>query len=392
MLHTTSDAQQSYPPFSAQLLRDLREAVADLKEINPWAGLLRFMSLGSVTAALMVLTWQLGQGGERIELFILGAIATSVAYSFWLICNHDATHRSLTGWNWFDGVSPRLISWPMLLPIGTYNQIHNLHHGWNGLDLRDPERVQWTAAEYNAAPLYQRWYVHYQWIIDIFILGSFGLTSKTLLRSLTLRKNAPALRQQMIIDAVGIVCTQGAIISLLLFYGLDLWAYLLFWVVLERGIGIIMQTRDHLEHYGLWQEMGSYQLTQLYACRNIKTFPWVNWLMGGLPYHSVHHAFPDIASNNLPKAFDRIQAVLQHHHLAPLPLAPGYLYTSFSLAIHPCLIAGSTDENSTAAKLIAVDPGAVESGAAKSERTSIALGQAVSDRIYQPHKLLKVLF
>lgn len=336
-----SDDQQTHSPSGSQLLRELREAVADLREVNAWAGLLRFMSLGSATIALTVLTWQVGQGGESLGLFILGAIATSIAYSFWLICNHDAAHRTLTGWHWFDEVMPGLISWPMLLPIRTYSQIHSLHHGWNGIDLRDPERVQWTAAEYCAAPLWQHWYVRYQWVIDIFIFGSFGLIFKTLLRSLTLQKYLPELRKQMIVDAVGIVCLQGSLFALLLFYDANLWAYVLFWVVLERGIGIIMQTRDHLEHYGLWQQTGGYQLTQLYSSRNVKTFPWVNWLMGGLPYHSVHHAFPDIASNNLPEAFYRIQAVLQRNRLSPMTLASGYVWASFSLASHPSLIASS---------------------------------------------------
>ncbi|MEL6552512.1 MAG: fatty acid desaturase [Cyanobacteria bacterium J06621_11] len=89
--------------------------------------------MGSATVALTVLTWQVSRGGERLGLFILEAIATSIAYSFWLVCNHDATHRTLTGWDWFDGVMLRLIFWPMLLPVGTYNQIHRLHHYWNGI-------------------------------------------------------------------------------------------------------------------------------------------------------------------------------------------------------------------------------------------------------------------
>jgi hypothetical protein len=39
-------------------------------------------------------------------------------------------------------VMPRLLSWPMLSPYGLYAELHRLHHGWNGIDLRDPERVQ----------------------------------------------------------------------------------------------------------------------------------------------------------------------------------------------------------------------------------------------------------
>ena len=331
--------QQKSRFFSPQLSRELRKATADLKKIYPWFGLSRFVGLGSATVVLTVLTWEFSQGGERIGLLMLGAIATSIAYSFWLICNHDATHRTLTGWKWFDATMPRLISWPMLLPIGTYNQVHSLHHGWNGIDLRDPERVQWTALEYATAPFWQRWYVRHQWAIDLFVFGSFGLIFKTLSRGAGLRDHLSDLSNQMVLDAIGIVCMQGAILGCFLLYGGSLWAYLLFWIVLERGIGIIMQARDHLEHYGMWQQVGDYQLTQLYACRNVKTYAWVNWLMGGLPYHSVHHAFPHLASNHLPEAFSRIQTVLQQHHLPPMLVASGYLPSSLRLAGRPSLIA-----------------------------------------------------
>lgn len=331
------------PSLERSLLQDLRTAVADLNGVNPWYGLFRFVSLGGITLGLAALTWQTHQWG----LFVIGAIATSISYAFWLICNHDAAHHTLTGWGWLDPALSRLISWPMLLTIGTYNQLHQLHHGRNGLDLSDPERVQWTEAEYREAPAWQRWYVRHQWMVDVFIFGSIGLVVKTLLHSAELYKHFPKLRQQMMIDAIGIVSVQAIALSLVAIYGVSLWKYLLFWVVLERGIGIILQARDHVEHYGLWhgpwqilgKQTGNYQLTQLYACRNVNTYGWVNWLMGGLPYHAVHHAFPHIASDQLPEACRRIQAVLQQQHFPPMVLSPGYIGTSLHLAKHHSLIA-----------------------------------------------------
>ena len=86
----------------------------------------------------------------------------------------------------------------------------------------------------------------------------------------------------------------------------QLWCYLLFWLILERTIGIVLQTRDHLEHYALWGNFKNHQLTQPYASRNLQTSFPVGWLMGGLNYHAVHHAFPEIPFNELPTAFERI--------------------------------------------------------------------------------------
>lgn len=321
-----------------QLAHDLREAVSGLRDVNPWTGLFRFVSLGLVTICLAFLTWRASQVG----LFLIGAIATSIAYAFLLICNHDATHRTLTGWDWFDTLMPRLISWPMLLPVGTYNQLHKLHHGQNGINLQDPERVQWTEQEYQAAKDWQRWYVRHQWVIDIFVLGSIGLVFKTLMHGLELQSHlhsaSQQIRQQIIVDISGILSLQAILISLLIVHSISIWKYLLFLFVLERGIGIILQTRDHIEHYGLWQSKENYLLTQLYACRNIDTFAWMNWLMGGLPYHSIHHAFPQIASNRLPEAFQRIQAVLERYSLPSMAVGSGYIATTVTLSRQPLFI------------------------------------------------------
>ena len=64
----------------------------------------------------------------------------------------------------------------------------------------------------------------------------------------------------------------------------------------------------------------------------------MNGLMGGLPYHSVHHMFPQIASDKLPEAFKRIQNVLQRYNLPPMVLDHGYVATSLDLAHHFRLI------------------------------------------------------
>ncbi len=322
---------------SPQLLHDLLAAVEDLKNVNPWHGLLRFMLLGGASLGLAVLTWQMQQMGW----FVLGAIATSVVYTFWIVCNHDAIHRTLTGWRWFDKLMPRLSAWPLLIPVSTYSCLHRLHHAQNGIDLHDPERVQRTVADYQRSSSWQRWYVRHQWMIDVFVFGSIGIIVKIALQGFRLKNTVAGLRQQMVIDAVGMVSVQTTIVSLLYLNSINLWRYLLFMVILERGVGIIMQARDHIEHYGLepvaselealWQPTSCYTLRQLYACRNVRSPAWVNWLMGGLPYHSVHHAFPGMVSTHLPEAFQRIQAVLERHHLPPMILEPGYIASSFRL-------------------------------------------------------------
>ncbi len=324
------------------LLNDLQIATADLHRVNPWMGLIRFGSIGLVLISAMWIAWSSDQA--LINVSAIGV--AGCAYAVWLICTHDMTHRTLTGWQWFDTIMPRLVSWPMGWPYGLYAQIHHLHHGWNGSNLHDPERVQWTHDEYSAAHPIIRWYVRHQWVIDLFILGGIGLILRTVVHALQLRKSLPHLQIQLGVDIGGIVAVQSLLLGVAMLHGSVL-RYVLFWLVLERIIGVVMQTRSYLEHYGLWGKSSRYRLTQLYSSRNLHACAPVNWLMGGLPYHSVHHAFPDVPFNQLPTAFDRVQQVLQQHNMPLLQQDGGYLQATLRLSRHPSLIGAAIANDST---------------------------------------------
>jgi fatty acid desaturase len=100
--------------------------------------------------------------------------------------------------------------------------------------------------------------------------------------------------------------------------------YLLFWLLLERVIGAVVQFRGLVEHHGLWQAQSCHLLTQLYASRSITASGFLNALMGGLPHHSIHHAFPWIPAARLPLASQRIAAVLERHGAPALPQLSSY--------------------------------------------------------------------
>lgn len=321
------------PPIgldTAALGQALRAATADLQQVNPWMGLSRFFGLGAVTVAGFTLAWQSSSWWG----FGAGCLVASLAYSFWIICNHDAVHGTLTGWRWFDAIAPRLISWPILVPQGTYATIHSLHHGWNAVDLRDPERIQWTATEYDKANGFLRWTVRYQWAINVFVLGIIGLIYKTFSNGLRNRDSKPQVKQQVALDILGMGVMQGGILlSLFLAHASgQVWLrYGVMLLILERIMSVIIQGRDYLEHYGRWQKQGSHLLTQIYGTRNIKTYGWVNWTMGGLPHHGIHHAFPSIPFDQLPLARQRIETVLSDRQSPPLPMGKGYLSTSWAM-------------------------------------------------------------
>ena len=318
------------PKVSNQVLQ---ETVADLRSVNFWTGLGRFVLIGFLVLGCITLAWT-----THAEISFWGwTVVAGVFYAFWLICTHDAIHHTLLGWPIVEDTLSRIISWPMLWPVGVYSELHRLHHGWNGLDLRDPERVQWTEQEYQQASPLVRWYMRHQWVIDIFILGGLGIVVKTLMGGRRFQELLPRLRFQLLADLLGMGIVQACLITAIILSQASVLRYLLFWLCLERVIGVIAQTRAHLEHYGLWQRVGGHQLTQLYSSRNLHASRWFSWLIGGLNYHAIHHAFPDIPFNQLPEAYGRIEAVLADHGMPPLTMEAGYasgvrrLINSFTL-------------------------------------------------------------
>jgi len=301
------------------LTDNLRQMTADLETVNPWAGLVRVLGIGIVFLGLVTLAWL----QQHIEYFCLLIFISSWFYTFWLICIHDVTHHTLIGCFWLEEVIARLISWPIVFPHGVYSQLHRLHHGWNGIDLRDPERVQWTTEEYAKVSQLRRWYIRHQWLIDIFVFGSLGLIVKAFVKGWRFRSLVPQLRSQIIVDIIGILVIHSTL-AYVVFIHHQFLRYLLFWLIIERTVGVMMQIRDHLEHYGLWGKAQNHQLTQLYSSRNFKSNTFLTWLMGGLNYHAVHHAFPAIPFNRLGEAFQRIQTLLAENGQPPLKIDSGY--------------------------------------------------------------------
>lgn len=320
------------------LSQQLNQVTANFRQVNPWIGLLRFSILGLIFSLFVLSAWIFR---DNTPIFLFCTLLAGLIYAFWLICTHDMTHNTLTGWKGFDRLMAHLISYPMGWPYGIYRELHYLHHRWNGMDLRDPERVQWTESDYqNAHPMIQ-WYIRHQWGIDIFVFGGIGLILKTFRHGIRFQSFVPRLRQQILIDVAGILTIHGLMLAMAWLSG-EIIRYLIFWFILERLIGIVIQTRAHLEHYGLWGKRQTHQLTQLYTSRNLNTYPIVGWLMGGLNYHGVHHAFPDIPFDQLPQAYQSIQAVLPQYDFPLMTLDHGYWHSTLVLSSHPTVIVGET--------------------------------------------------
>jgi fatty acid desaturase len=302
--------------------RELCAAVADLGGAPSWIErawtVARLLGLSGVLIGGSCL-WMQPLGWPSGAMLII----TGAAYALLLIATHEMVHGTLLGWRRFETTFACLLSWPMGWPYLTYARLHRLHHLWNGRDPRDPERTDVLPMErLHASPLRRQLQSHLL-PLRILVFGGVGLIADTTIKGLQLQHVDPRLGLARLGDGIGVVVVHTAMLSIAVVHG-EIWRYLLFWLVLERVIGGIVQLRGLVEHHGLWQQHNTNLQTQLYSSRNIRCSAWFNALMGGLPHHSAHHAFPWLCSARLPEGSARIAAVLARHGVAPTPLADSY--------------------------------------------------------------------
>ena len=305
------------------LVRELCAAVSDLgampnRRERLWAAL-RLVLLTAVLFSAAWLYWLLPLGWAAISAVLLAG----VAYALVLIATHEMVHGTLLCWPRLEQPLACLLSWPMAGPVLTYSRLHRLHHRWNGSDARDPERTTPLPQELEAAGRWRRLLQRHPLPVRLLLLGGVGLIADTARKGRRLQAVDRALTRACTVDGAGVAVLHSALLVLAISQGV-LVRYLLFWLLLERVIGTIVQFRGLVEHHGLWQAQGCHLLTQLYASRSITASRFLNALMGGLPHHSVHHAFPWIPAARLPLASQRIAAVLERHGATALPQLSSY--------------------------------------------------------------------
>lgn len=300
-MKTPSDTPHDLPIVSP---RDLQKALADLHTMRPGPGLLRVF-LG--VAAYLTLVWFSITSGSPAA-FLAWGVAASIVGASLIITTHDGIHHTLTGWAWFDEAAPRLMSMTIFWPHGVYSEIHKLHHKMNGVDPLDPERTQWTDAEYAAAGPIGRFRARHQFALAVFVYGGIGMIVNLVRHAIFFAPKSKGIRRQLLLDGLLILAFNAILFSILFHYGLAV-EYLLYWLVLERVGGGLMQFRAHILHYGLWGKEANFFETQIFNSRNIRTNPFTSWYYVHLNFHSVHHAFPNIPFYNLEEAHKRMKAL-----------------------------------------------------------------------------------
>jgi fatty acid desaturase len=311
--------------------RALVRAVADLHGPPTWGertrSASRLFAFALLLVAGMTLYWWMPPG----SVGFLALLLAGVAYALLLIATHEMVHGTLFGWPALESVLGCLLSWPMAWPFVTYARLHRLHHRWNGLDGRDPERTQSLPHDRLASHPLGHLLQRHPIALRCALLGGVGLILDTARNGWRLRRVDPRLQAARWWDGLGVVFLHALLLAWAIAHGVLL-RYVLFWIVLERVIGAIVQYRGLVEHHGLWRRADAAPLShalpprlrQLATSRDVESGPWLNALMGGLPHHSTHHAFPALASARLPIATARLAVVLQRHGWPEPVRLPGY--------------------------------------------------------------------
>lgn len=316
--------------------KKIAKVVAPFESTEPMPGLVKSLGYLSVVGALSFYSFQVEVG----IMYYLLLFFTGLIYGGMLVLTHDAIHQTCTGWKWYDELFARVISWPVGWIHGTYSEVHKLHHKMNGTQLADPERVQFTTTEYEqASPLF-RFYIRNQWYFNIFLFAGLGLIYRTLRAGIGYAKVSAGMRRAILTDIVMIFAVH--FLAYYFYSGADF--ALRFWsmfFVYQYVAGLVLQLRAHIEHYGLWGKGSHFYDSQVWNCRNVRTYPLVSWYFNYLNYHSIHHAFPRVPFYKLIVAQKAI-AKLYKEAGSELPVTQGgYLTNAYKMAKSPSLIDAS---------------------------------------------------
>lgn len=308
----------------------LNRAISDLQTTRPGPGLWRYFSSLSMMFLSLAIAFQYDLSQP---MFYMSAVLGGLFFAACAVTTHDAIHHTLTGVGWFDEISARIATWAVFWPHGVYSELHKLHHKMNGVDMRDPERVTYTAREYESAGPARKFLIRHQLWIAVFISGGIGMIFGHLWRASGFIKQSRSLRRELAADIIGILAVNGVIYGLAAAHG-QLGKAIVLYIIVERIGGGLLQFRAHIEHYGLAGKRENYFSTQLHACRNIQTNSLMSWLFNGLNFHSIHHAFPKVPFYHLEEAHKRMTQLLTNEGAEPMPQERGYLKTFWALASH----------------------------------------------------------
>ena len=302
-----------------------KEQLRALHEMRPGPGLAQLTLRLAVQAALVASCLSAFAQSDYLRYAVL-ALGSAAWFGGLLSLTHDALHHRLTGIRVLDDAAARIIAWPIGWPISVYTRVHLAHHRWSGGSFNDPERIQPTRAEYDAASGLKRWYFRNQVWFNIFVAGGAGLLARLVTDAWRHRGHIPLLGRSAAADAAGFLLVTALWVAIA--HSIGGWHLVAggagLWLLTERAVGVTHQVRNHAEHYGLWGARATHAQTQYQTARDINPSRLAAWYFNHLNRHATHHALVGVPYYNLERAHAYLRDAFARQSV-PVIEARGYL-------------------------------------------------------------------
>ncbi|MFN7677644.1 MAG: fatty acid desaturase, partial [Cyanobacteriota bacterium] len=154
-----------------------------------------------------------GLGGLPGLAALAGLLIAGVAYALLLVATHEMVHGSFWGWRSLEQALGCLLGWPMAWPFATYARLHRLHHRWNGLDGRDPERTQDLPGDSLVATPAGAWLGRHPFAVRCLLLGGVGLIVDTAWKGWRLRGVDRRLNRARLLDGAGVILLHAGLLA-----------------------------------------------------------------------------------------------------------------------------------------------------------------------------------
>lgn len=276
-----------------------RSALQVLAQRTDSAATLRVISHGGVILVIGALAcWVVAIAGPIAALPLMVIQGWFVAFLFMPL--HETAHKTAFANRRANVIVGNICALSVILPYEYYTLFHWAHHRHTQDPKRDPELLAGTPLPASASGL------------GFWFLGVRQLLGRTRLlfrHAVTGRVTAPWVpagkRSLVVREARSLLVVYMLLLAVSFLLGslILLWAWL---VPLIIGQAFL---RPYLlaEHTGCGQSADAYENT-----RTTFTSATVRWFTWNMPYHTEHHAHPNIPFHALPRLHAVIEGRLQH--------------------------------------------------------------------------------
>lgn len=202
------------------------------------------------------------------------------------VLSHDAVHRVLFRSRFWNELWGGLLAAIVLIPLEANRQFHMEHHRYSHQPGLDPENPMHQTSFLFALVLgpFIALYAQYRVLVDIALRGDFARVLK---------------------DVFFLGVALSMYFLLLPALGVSL---MLTWVPTLIALPFVFSVRALADHYGIPAVVSDAEsgvdVRQQLSGWVVLTPQWLQWLWSHVNYHEVHHKYPYLSHQYLPRAFE----------------------------------------------------------------------------------------